>query len=98
VGLSPPAQDKGPVTDSHGRSPEEEKALFHRLRALRAQIAKAEKLPPYCIFQDRTLREMAKARPSNAGELLQVVGVGEVTLRKYGRPFLNLLDELTDEK
>jgi ATP-dependent DNA helicase RecQ len=67
---------------------------FQRLRRLRARIAKQEGLPAYCIFQDRTLREMARTLPRTPEQLLSVVGVGEVTLRKYGKQFLELLSEI----
>ncbi|NVM20908.1 MAG: ATP-dependent DNA helicase RecQ [Desulfobacterales bacterium] len=74
-----------------------EKEVFNRLRELRAGIAKKTRLPAYCIFQDRTLREMARAMPATPDELMGIVGVGEVTLRKYGRQFLGLLDKIRNE-
>lgn len=74
-----------------------EREAFQRLRHLRANIAKKEGLPAYCIFQDRTLREMARTLPRTPEQLLAVVGVGEVTLRKYGKEFLELLREIRDE-
>lgn len=77
-----------------GREPE----VFARLRELRASLAKEEKLPSYCIFHDRTLREMATVHPETPEELLCIVGVGEVTLRKYGQAFLGLLNQIRDEK
>jgi len=67
---------------------------FRRLREIRAVIAGKEGLPAYCIFQDRTLREMARELPTTPREMLNVVGVGEVTLRKYGKAFLDLLQEI----
>ncbi len=70
-----------------------EKEVFNRLRKLRSTLAKKERLPPYCIFQDRTLREMARTLPGTSDELHMIVGVGEVTLRKYGQAFLKLLNE-----
>jgi ATP-dependent DNA helicase RecQ len=98
VRLSPP-QSKPEVTPAdEPLTPEAEKEVFQRLRQLRASIARKEGLPAYCIFQDRTLREMARLLPGTAEELLGVVGVGEVTLRKYGREFLELLGEIGDEK
>jgi ATP-dependent DNA helicase RecQ len=65
--------------------------LFEDFRKLRQALARKEGLPPYCIFQDRTLREMAGRRPGSAREMLSIVGVGEVTLRKYGHFFLELI-------
>lgn len=68
-----------------------EKALFEELRKLRLRIARREALPPYCIFHDRTLREMARRIPKNPSEMMRVVGVGEITFRKYGRSFLDVI-------
>jgi ATP-dependent DNA helicase RecQ len=72
--------------------------IFHKLSELRSHLAKEERLPSYCIFHDRTLREMARALPATPEELLRIVGVGEVTLRKYGQAFLRVLREIKAEK
>jgi ATP-dependent DNA helicase RecQ len=74
------------------------KDLFEDLRRLRMQLARKEGLPPYCIFHDRTLREMATRRPGNPREMLSVVGVGEITFRKYGRFFLDLISSYDKSK
>jgi ATP-dependent DNA helicase RecQ len=79
-------------------APGVESQAFQRLRKLRANLARREGLPAYCIFQDRTLREMVRSLPRTPEELLTVVGVGEVTLRKYGKEFLELLSEIGDER
>jgi ATP-dependent DNA helicase RecQ len=71
-----------------------EEDVFRRLREMRAVLARKEGLPAYCIFQDRTLRQMARDLPATSRDLLDVVGVGEVTLRKYGKAFLDLLREI----
>jgi ATP-dependent DNA helicase RecQ len=65
--------------------------LFEELRALRRRIADREGVPAYVIFHDATLREMAEARPTSDDELLEVGGVGEKKLEKYGGEFLALL-------
>jgi len=57
-----------------------------------------ERLLLYCIFHDRTLREMARTLPATPEELLRIVGVGEVTFRKYGWAFLKVLREIRDDK
>ncbi len=75
-----------------------EMEAFARLRECRARLAKKENLPSYCIFHDRTLREMTRALPGTPQELLSITGVGEVTLRKYGQAFLKVLREIKDEK
>ena len=66
-------------------------ALFEQLRALRRQIADREGVPAYVIFHDATLREIAAARPASEDELLDIGGVGERKLEKYGGEFLALL-------
>ena len=74
-------------------------ALFERLRAQRTVLARAESLPPYCVFNDRTLREMATYRPTTPAGLLQIYGVGAAKASKYGATFLALMrDYLVDEK
>jgi ATP-dependent DNA helicase RecQ len=65
--------------------------LFEHLRAQRTTLARAESLPPYCIFNDRTLREMATYRPTIATGLLQIYGVGAAKASKYGETFLALI-------
>jgi ATP-dependent DNA helicase RecQ len=62
--------------------------LFEILRLLRKSIANAENVPPYIIFQDFTLKEMATFFPQTEEELLKIKGVGNVKLEKYGRRFL----------
>lgn len=62
--------------------------IFERLRALRKRIAQQEGLPPYMVFQDSTLREMAQNCPRDKKSLLRVNGVGERKLEKYGELFL----------
>jgi len=62
--------------------------LFRRLKALRKEIADANGVPPYVIFPDRTLRELAAARPSDMTGFSAVFGVGEFKREKYGQVFL----------
>ena len=69
-----------------------DKELFELLRTLRKQIADEQGIPPYVVFSDRSLHEMASLLPRNAEALLSVSGVGEVKLDRYGRQFLSLID------
>ncbi len=62
--------------------------LFERLRALRKSLAEAQQVPPYVVFHDATLREMAARRPATLAELAQVGGVGARKLERYGEAFL----------
>ena len=66
-------------------------AVFDALRSWRAGEAKAQSVPPYVIFHDATLREIAAARPSNLEELGSVKGVGASKLQRYGQRVLRLL-------
>jgi ATP-dependent DNA helicase RecQ len=68
-----------------------DEALFERLRSQRTSLARAESLPPYCIFNDRTLREMATHLPTSSAGLLQIYGVGAAKVSKYGEIFLGLI-------
>ena len=63
--------------------------LFEALRALRRTIASEQKIPPYMVFSDKTLVHMSTMKPSNDEEMLEVNGVGEHKLQKYGERFLN---------
>ncbi|MDX1481299.1 MAG: DNA helicase RecQ [Woeseiaceae bacterium] len=65
--------------------------LFEALRKRRKEIAERLDLPPYVIFHDATLREMAEHRPQTGAELLEINGVGEAKLERYGEEFLELI-------
>ncbi len=66
-------------------------ALFLRLKALRKSLADGLGLPPYVVFPDRTLREMAVARPRSEAALAGLHGVGRAKLAKYGEAFLSAI-------
>lgn len=65
--------------------------LLTALRAERTRLAKLANLPPYVIFHDNTLREMASLCPHSASALLQITGVGEKKLANYGAAFLAII-------
>jgi ATP-dependent DNA helicase RecQ len=62
--------------------------LFEVLRSLRLEIAREEKVAPFVIFHDRTLKEMARFKPVNREQLLQIWGVGDRSYVRYGERFL----------
>ena len=62
--------------------------LFETLRQLRLQIAREESVPPYIVFTDKTLIDMCEKLPQNEDEMLDVSGVGQNKLQKYGSRFL----------
>jgi len=65
--------------------------LFMALRTLRKRIADEAGVPPYVVFPDRTLKEMAVARPRNETALASIYGVGRAKLEKYGERFIALI-------
>jgi ATP-dependent DNA helicase RecQ len=67
--------------------------LFERLRTLRKRIADEHGVPPYVIFSDTTLRQIANERPRTRGQLLRVNGVGEKKATDYGAAFLAVVEE-----
>ncbi|MBU0543966.1 MAG: DNA helicase RecQ [Proteobacteria bacterium] len=69
------------------------KQLFEKLRLLRLEIARQFELPPYVVFHDKTLKEMAILKPTNRTAMLQVTGVGEQKLRRYGDRFLDAIKD-----
>ncbi|UTZ36043.1 ATP-dependent DNA helicase RecQ [Vibrio campbellii] len=70
-----------------------DKKLFAKLRKLRKSIADEDGLPPYVVFSDATLIDMAEILPTSYGEMLAVSGVGQRKLEKYADPFLDLIQE-----
>lgn len=71
--------------------------LFNQLKGLRKKVAKGKNLPPYVIFQDPSLEEMATTYPVTNDELAAVNGVGLGKVRKFGKPFLDLIKEYVEE-
>lgn len=71
--------------------------LFERLRELRLAIAREEGMPPYIVFSDKTLIDMCAKLPKKEEEMLEVSGVGENKLRKYGERFLGEISAFLEE-
>jgi ATP-dependent DNA helicase RecQ len=78
---SPPSPSSPAVTRAGGE-------LFETLRALRKRLADAQGMPPYVIFHDATLREIAERRPVTLGQFAGIRGVGEAKLARYGEEFI----------
>ena len=70
---------------------ERDSALFEKLRDLRKGIARQRGVPPYVVFSDKTLKEMARLRPDALPSMLRVSGVGEKKLEAYGETFLKTI-------
>ncbi|MCQ2418585.1 MAG: HRDC domain-containing protein [Clostridia bacterium] len=73
------------------QQPKEKTDLFDAFRALRREIAAQEKIAAYMVFSDATLRDMAVKMPQNSREFLEISGVGDYKLRKYGKVFIELI-------
>ena len=71
--------------------------LFELLKAERKKVAKSKNLPPYVIFQDPSLEEMATVYPTTKDELAQINGVGMGKVTKFGAPFLKLIENYVEE-
>ncbi len=65
--------------------------LFQMLVALRRQIAKEEKLPPYIVFHDTSLKDMVSKLPVDLEAMKDVSGVGQAKLEKYGSRFVDVI-------
>jgi ATP-dependent DNA helicase RecQ len=71
--------------------------LFEELRAVRKRIAEHGKVPPFVIFSDSSLRDMCAKLPKTTEAFLQVSGVGEQKLQKYGLEFIRAIREFCEE-
>ncbi len=67
--------------------------LFEKLRQLRRSLANAARVPPYVVFNDAVLRQLARLRPRNLTHMRQVPGIGDAKLRDYGKTFLEAILE-----
>ncbi|TCK17934.1 ATP-dependent DNA helicase RecQ [Thiogranum longum] len=79
------ARDAGPYDE----------ALFEHLRELRKRLADEQGVPPYIVFGDATLIQMAAQQPLDNDQLLAISGVGQAKLEKYGRDFLDAITEFS---
>ena len=72
--------------------PAADQTLFEKLRARRLELARAQQLPPYVIFHDKTLADMAARRPRSRAEFADIPGVGATKLARYGDAFLEIIN------
>ncbi|MEK4229549.1 DNA helicase RecQ [Solibacillus sp. FSL H8-0538] len=77
---------------------EENDPLFEALRKIRKEISEREGVPPFVVFSDKTLRDMCEKRPMNDMEFLNVSGVGESKLEKYGAAFIEAICTFNKQK
>jgi len=74
-----------------------DETLFEMLKALRKKIAQQKSLPPYVLFQDPSLKEMATTFPTKMDDLSHIGGVGQGKAQKFGAPFLALIQKYVEE-
>src|SRR5262249_1753888 len=97
-----------PVRRTKGEKPEKSKAdtvswvgvdrgLFELLRGLRRRLAEERQWQPYMVFNDATLRELARRRPSTPEKMRLIYGVGNAKLRDFGPPFLQVIADYCQE-
>jgi len=73
-----------------------ENELFLKLAGIRRELAAAASVPPYVVFNDKTLREIVQRRPQTLAQLEDIPGVGRVKLEKYGEMFLAAINGEAD--
>lgn len=79
------------ASESAAGAGDEERALFERLREVRRELARAEAQPAYIVASDQALRALARERPRNTEELLEVHGFGPAKVERYGADFLAVI-------
>ncbi|QSZ58578.1 DNA helicase RecQ [Rhizobium sp. ZX09] len=85
------ARQQTPRNAASAALPEADRGLFEVLRAKRMEIARAQNVPPYVIFHDKTLIELAAAKPVSVKDMAQIPGVGDTKLERYGPAFLEAI-------
>ena len=66
--------------------------LLNKLKSLRLDIAKQQRLPAFTVFHDSTLIQMSQNKPSNKIDMLKIDGVGPTKFKKYGELFIDLIN------
>lgn len=84
-------RQQAPRNAASAALPDADRGLFEVLRAKRMEIARAQNVPPYVIFHDKTLIELAAAKPVSVKEMAQIPGVGDTKLERYGPAFLEAI-------
>jgi ATP-dependent DNA helicase RecQ len=94
---TPISEEAKKKTSTKAESIPHDPLLFERLRKKRKQLADEAQVPPFVIFSDRTLTEMAARMPRSEESLLQIHGVGQVKEKRYGPVFLDIIRRYCDE-
>ncbi|MDI3539782.1 MAG: ATP-dependent helicase RecQ, partial [Methanolobus sp.] len=94
--LAKPQKVTSPQPRKTAKSSDSE--LFEKLKDLRKEMAELQDVPPYIVFADTSLKQMAAKKPSNKAEMLKITGVGEYKLKKYGDIFLREISKYCEEQ
>ena len=70
-----------------------DRGLFMKLRSLRKTIADAEDIAPFIVFNDATLSELARVKPQTSQQMLNISGIGDTKLARYGHEFLETIQQ-----
>ncbi|NGP57964.1 DNA helicase RecQ [Paenibacillus thiaminolyticus] len=74
-----------------------DQTIFEQLRLIRRELASKAGVPPYIVFNDSTLREMADRMPTTEAEMMLVKGIGEAKLKQFGEPFMAFFRQREEE-
>ena len=94
-----PKEDRFPKSKNNAPiqpPPQIDEPLFEKLRLVRNELARERSLPPYFIFNNDTLKELAIHKPSTRAQLFDINGVGEIKINEYGDVFLRCINENTN--
>lgn len=91
------AADEDIITDTKAGGAALDDRLFNMLKDLTRKVARDKDVPPYAVFQEPSLQEMASSYPTNIEELKNISGVGEGKAKKFGRPFIEMIEQYVEE-
>ncbi|MCH8553772.1 MAG: DNA helicase RecQ [Schleiferiaceae bacterium] len=89
--------DSEDASSASGRATALDQTLFNMLKDLTRKEAKRKNVPPYAVFQENSLAEMATHYPINMDELKNISGVGEGKAKKFGEPFLQIINKYIED-
>jgi ATP-dependent DNA helicase RecQ len=89
--LASPRLQKASYWKNDNKKSSYDRVLFVKLRELRKDIADAEDIAPYIVFNDATLSELARIKPKTSADMLNISGIGDTKLARYGASFLSLI-------
>ncbi len=90
-------EEDGEVLSAAGGGAAADEVLLKMLKELRKKIAVEKQIPPFVIFQDPSLEDMATQYPVSKEDLVNISGVGEGKIKKFGQPFIDLISKYVDE-